>query len=57
MSWVVLGGESPNLKMILKEYPYRAQAVAWCWLNGYVNFCGRHGYKLDERVRIVEKKK
>ena len=55
MSWLVIGG-SDNLFMILKEYPYRSQAVAWCWLNGYVNSFGRHGYRLDGRVRIMERK-
>ena len=35
----------------VKEYPYKIQAIVYCFLNGYVN-TGRGWYFLDGRVNI-----
>lgn len=37
-----------------KIYPYKLQAVIWCYMHGYVNNCGRFGQCLDDRVEITE---
>ena len=41
---------------LVKSYPYKAQAVVYCFMNGYVN-TGRGWYFLDDRVKIKEMKK
>ena len=43
-----------DLMGLVKTYPFRIQAVMWCFLNGYVKNCGRFGLCLDDRVKIVE---
>ncbi len=40
---------------LVKSYPYKAQAVMWCFLNKYVNHW-RRTYFLDPRVEIKEKR-
>lgn len=49
VKWQVVG---TSLNNVIKEYPLKAQAVAWCWLNGFVIDMGRYGYHLDGRVEI-----
>ena len=39
---------------IIKEYPLKAQAVMWCWLNRYVINNYRYGFGLDSRIKIVK---
>lgn len=46
-----------NVKV--KSYPFKIQAVIYCYLNGYVSsggcdFDNGWYYFLDEKVRIVE---
>lgn len=38
---------------IVKEYPFKLQAIIYCFLNGYVT-SGRGWYFLNERVKIKE---
>lgn len=38
---------------LVKTYPFKIQAIIWCFLNGYVN-SGRGWYFLDDRVKIQE---
>lgn len=37
----------------VKTYPYKIQAIVYCFMNGYVT-SGRGWYFLDERVKIRE---
>lgn len=39
---------------IVKEYPFKLQAIIYCFLNGYVT-SGRGWYFLDDRVKISER--
>lgn len=41
---------------LLKEYPFKSQAIIYCWLNSHVMYAGRYGYILDNKVEIVEVK-
>lgn len=43
-----------DLKGLVKRYPFRIQAVMWCFLNGYINNCGRFGLCLNDKVEIIE---
>ena len=49
--WQVWSKESSTL---LKEYPFKSQAIIYCWLNNNVMYAGRYGYILDDKVEIVE---
>lgn len=40
---------------LVKSYPYKTQAIVYCFMNGYVN-TGRGWYFLDDRVKIKEVK-
>lgn len=51
--WQVWNKENTEL---LKEYPFKSQAVIYCWLNSHVMYAGRYGYILDDKVEIVEVK-
>ena len=42
-----------GLDEVLKVYPFRLQAVIWCFLNGYVNY-GRGQYFLSPGIKIVK---
>ena len=36
---------------IIKEYKYEAQAITYCFLNGYI-YSGRGWYFLDQKVTV-----
>lgn len=40
---------------VVKEYPFKLQAVIYCFLNGYVS-TGKGWYFLNPKVRISEVK-
>lgn len=40
---------------LVKTYPYKIQAIIWCFLNKFVN-SGRGYYFLDPKVEIKEVK-
>ena len=44
---------------VVKEYPFKMQAVIWCFMHGYVT-SGGYGsnrfYSLDPKIKIVEVK-
>lgn len=42
---------------IVKSYPYKIQAIVWCFLNGYVysggyDFDNKRYYFLDDSIKI-----
>lgn len=39
--------------VVVKTYPFKVQAVIYCFMNGYVT-SGRGWYFLNERVKISE---
>lgn len=52
MSWQIWKSND-GIWRCVKYYPFRIQAVIWCYLNGYVNDMGRYGLALDDRIKIV----
>ena len=60
MGWIVT---NKKRTIVFKEYPYKLQAIIWCFMNGYA-YSGfdewKHGrerlYILDPRIEIVEVK-
>ena len=53
--YIVMLKNGQGLSRVVKEYPYRLQALMYCWLHGYVNV-GRGRYWLDtDRVQIIRK--
>jgi hypothetical protein len=38
---------------VVKTYPFKIQAIIYCFMNGYVTI-GRGWYFLDDRVKISE---
>ena len=47
---------------VIKSYPYKIQAVIWCFLNGYVysggyDFDNKRYYFLDDSIKIVNMEK
>lgn len=55
MFQVLATGTDKRFWEVKKEYKYRSQAVAWCWLHGYVVSVGRYGCQLNGNAVIVEK--
>lgn len=47
--WLRIG----HNKGLVKEYPFKLQAYAWCFLKGYVYNCGG-SLILDHRITIKE---
>ena len=54
MAYQVWVGDK-ELMGLVKTYPYKIQAITYCFLNGYVT-SGRGWYFLNEKVKIVKVK-
>ena len=44
-----------DLKGLVKRYPFKIQAIIYCFLNGYVS-SGKGWYFLNSNVEIIEVK-
>lgn len=53
MSWQVWTSNNRGVWKCAKSYPYRIQAVIWCYMHGYAINMGRYGQALNNNVKIV----
>lgn len=57
--WKIIRKTLKGTERIVREYPFKMQAVIWCYMHGYVT-SGGYGsgkfHSLDPKIKIVEVK-